>query len=63
MNVEQFNKEKLTRKINKKKIVSVNLRITKNLSKWLKEKNYSPTAIFGQSCEILGYNGKHKKTD
>lgn len=50
-----INKENVIRKQNKTKTVPINLRITTDLSKWLKEKNYSPTAIFEEATKELGY--------
>lgn len=48
-----INKELIKRKTSKE--VPVSLRITKELSNWLKEKNYSPTSIFLEACKELGY--------
>ena len=38
-----------------KKTVLINIRITPELSKWLKEKNYSPTGIFYEAVKDLGW--------
>ncbi len=50
---------KLDRKKKQGKIAStqINIRITTKLSKWLKEKKYSPTAIFLEACKELEYKG------
>lgn len=47
--------DKLKQKIRKKKVVQINIRITKKLSKWLRTNKYSPTAIFLAGCEEAGY--------
>jgi hypothetical protein len=45
------------KKIKKKsrKTIIMNIRITPEISKWLKEKEYSPTAIFYEALKELGY--------
>ncbi len=35
--------------------VQINIRVTPELSKWLKEKKYSPTGIFQEAVKELGY--------
>lgn len=40
---------------NNKKSVLVTIRITPKLSKWLKEKDFSPTGIFYEAVKDLGY--------
>ena len=37
------------------KRISLNIRVSEALSNWLKDHNYSPTAIFNESCKGLGY--------
>lgn len=51
---EDFSTTKIKRWKQKKRI-SINLRLTVNLCKWLKENNYSPTGIFLEAVRILGY--------
>lgn len=36
--------------------VSVNMKISPDLSAWLKSNEYSPTGIFLEACKDLGYN-------
>ena len=50
-----MNKTKIKRIPSKKRVVQINIRITKDLSKWLKEKDYSPTGIFMEAVKDLGY--------
>ena len=38
-----------------KKSVLITIRITPKMSKWLKEKDYSPTGIFYETMKELGY--------
>lgn len=40
---------------NQMKSVIISIRITPELSKWLREKNYSPTAILHEAVKELGY--------
>lgn len=42
-----------------RKTIPINIRITKHLSKWLKEKNYSPTAIFENAVKELKYKNEY----
>ena len=44
----------------KKRVVPINIRITKEMSAWLKEKKFSPTGIFMEACKELGYKGDEK---
>jgi len=53
-----MNEEKIIRKGKEPKNVPVSIRITKSLSEWLKEKNYSPTGMFTEACGELGYKEK-----
>lgn len=39
----------------KKKTVLITIRITPKMSKWLKEKDYSPTGLFYEAVKELGY--------
>lgn len=36
-------------------VIPVCIRITEKKSKWLKENDYSPTAIFDEACKDLGF--------
>lgn len=47
---------KIKRKKNNKKDVLITIRITKDISKWLKDKEYSPTGIFYEALKDLGYD-------
>lgn len=38
--------------------IQINIRITPQLSKWLKGKQYSPTGIFQEAIKELGYKPK-----
>ncbi len=40
---------------NHRKSILVTIRINKSMSKWLKEKDFSPTAIFYEAVKDLGY--------
>ncbi len=47
---------KIKRKKGKEnKTVQLNIRVTPRLSKWLKEKDYSPTGIFYEAVKELGF--------
>jgi hypothetical protein len=35
----------------------ISIRITPKLSKWMKDKKYSPTGIFEEATRQLGYKG------
>ena len=50
-NVKIDRKKKLGRKAS----VQINIRTTESISKWLKEKQFSPTAVFLEACKELGY--------
>ena len=43
---------------NHRKTVLVTIRVTPAMSKWLKEKEYSPTGIFYEAVKELGYEEK-----
>jgi hypothetical protein len=48
---------KVKRRNNKNnKSVLVTIRITPKMSKWLKEKDFSPTGIFYEAVKELGYD-------
>jgi len=38
--------------------VNINVKITPNLSNWIKFHKLSPTRIFEKGCEIFGYDEK-----
>jgi hypothetical protein len=44
----------------RKRTVLVSIRITQEASKWLKENNYSPTAIFNEAMKDLGFRDEDK---
>ena len=48
-----MDKEKLQRK--EKPNIPICIVTTEKISKWLREKNYSPTAIFNEAVKDLGY--------
>jgi len=37
------------------KRILITIKISVSLSNWLKEKSYSPTYIFNEACNELGY--------
>ena len=43
------------RKGNNNKSVLISIRITPKMSKWLKDKDYSPTGIFYEAVKELGW--------
>jgi len=47
--------EKNNIKTKNPRTVSISIKITAQLSKWLKENKYSPTGIFLESVKDLGY--------
>ncbi len=59
MGVYKMEKEdvKIDRKkaLGKKASVQINIRITESISKWLKENQISPTAVFLLAIKELGY--------
>lgn len=52
--------EKEILKRTRKKIVPINIRITKNLSTWLKRQDLSPTKVFEEACKTLGFDSDKK---
>lgn len=50
-----INKENVIRRKSKEKKINLNIKVSKNTSKWLKENNYSPTKIFVEACKHLGW--------
>ncbi len=55
--------KKITKWNKETRNVSINIRVKSSLSKWLKEKNYSPTALFQEACKDLGYKDPQGKTE
>jgi len=53
-----MDEKKIIKKNLPRKSVPINIRITKKLSTWLKEKNFSPTGIFEEACKDLGFKEK-----
>lgn len=41
-----------------KRTMQVTIRITKDLSEWLKDNKLSPTGIFNEAVKDLGYKNK-----
>lgn len=50
MKIEEVQKD-ITKE---RKVVPLNIRVTPSISKWLKEKNISPTAMFIEGLKELG---------
>ena len=51
-----MNIENIKRKKNGiSKSILITIRVTPKISKWLKEKDYSPTGIFYETIKELGY--------
>ena len=50
-----MNIENIKRKNGHRKNILITIRITPEISKWLKEKDYSPTGIFYEAVKELGY--------
>ena len=55
MEVIKMDKTKIIRKLSDRKTIPISIRISPRMSKWLKENNYSPTGIFNEACNDLGY--------
>lgn len=51
-----MNIENIKKRNNGNKSILVTIRVTPKLSKWLRDKNYSPTGIFYEAVNDLGYN-------
>ena len=47
--------KKIKKQPSQKKSLALHIRITKDVSKWLKEKDYSPTGIMNEAIKELGY--------
>lgn len=52
-----IDKIKRTKKNNNRNVL-ITIRVTKDISRWLKDKDYSPTAIFYEALKELGYEGE-----
>lgn len=55
-----INKIKRRKNGDRKKIL-INIRISKKLSDWLREKDYSPTGIFYEAIRELGFKDGEEK--
>jgi len=54
MNIEKCKKNKRF----EQPTIQVNIRITTELSEWLKKENFSPTGIFLEGCLELGFKSE-----
>jgi len=50
-----FNKENLKKTRSDRKTIQINMKISPQQSRWLKEQDYSPTAIFQEALKELGF--------
>jgi hypothetical protein len=50
-----MNIQNIKRRASLRKNRVMNIRISEHLSKWMREKDYSPTAIFYEAVKDLGY--------
>ena len=57
MNIEKIKQDR-RKKPGELANIQVSIRITKSMSKWLRDKKYSPTGIFLSACEELGFKEK-----
>jgi len=55
-----INKIKKKKRKSRKSIL-ITIRITPEMSKWLKGEDYSPTGIFYEAVKDLGYNKDNRK--
>ena len=53
--------KKIKRRHRERKEILINIRITRSMSKWLKEQDYSPTAIFYEAVKDLGYQREFRE--
>jgi hypothetical protein len=44
----------------RRKTKHITIRVDSDVSRWLKRKNYSPTAIFNEAIKELGYRRKRR---
>ena len=56
-----MDKQKIVKRNQEKKTVQVPIRITESMSKWLREKKYSPTGIFEEAVKGLGFKKGEKE--
>jgi len=52
--------DKIKKRNGQKKSVHITIRVTPQISKWLRENNYSPTGIFNEAIKMLGYKEKER---
>ncbi len=55
MDMNKIKRRKEKGKGKRDKTVRISVRLTPALSKWLKEKDYSPTGIFYEAVKEIGY--------
>ena len=55
MNEKNCLRQKGYKPEHKRKTLQVTIRITQEVSKWLRDKKYSPTAVFNEALKELGY--------
>lgn len=53
--------QKIKKRDEEKRSISINIRIKPSLAKWLNHKQYSPTGIFMEACKDLGYKDPQEK--
>jgi len=53
---------KCIKRNDEKKTVVIAIRVTPNMSNWLREKNLSPTSIFFEAIKELGYSAETQTT-
>ena len=56
-----MDKTKILKRKSQDKKILINLRIEKELLKWIKDNEYSPTKIFYEAIKDLGYNQEGAK--
>lgn len=55
MNIRNIKRRKTT----KSRLITI--RVTPDVSRWLKRKDYSPTGIFNEALKELGYKKRYRK--
>ena len=58
MNIDKIKRRK--RNGNNKKVL-ITIKISQKLSKWLREKDYSPTGILHEAVKDLGYKDREEE--
>lgn len=53
-----MNQENIKKRHDKPKTTMITIRVTKEMSAWIKEKDYSPSGIFFEAVKDLGFKGK-----